>query len=201
MKNRLILFLMIPIFISCQKEIKKDYVLETKNFQSDLIAFYNSDQSPIKVENKKKFKGLTFFPIDEKYQVEANFTKIKDGKELEFQTSSGKIKRYVQYGKITFVLGGKTNELTIFQKSPIDPNHPNHLFLPFNDQTNGVSSYGGGRYIDLSTDEINDKVLIDFNKAYNPYCAYEEGYSCPIPPSENRLTIGIEAGVSYLQEE
>ncbi|APD07843.1 hypothetical protein UJ101_02343 [Flavobacteriaceae bacterium UJ101] len=201
MRNISIIFLIIFTMISCQKEMKKDATLGAKNFQSDLIAFYNSDQSPIKIENRKDFKGLTFFPVDKKYQVEVNFTKIQDGKVLEFQTSSGKIKKYVRYGKIAFEFDGKTNELTLFQKSPVDSDHPNHLFLPFNDRTNGVSSYGGGRYIDLNLDDIKDKFLIDFNKTYNPYCAYEDGYSCPIPPSENRLDIGVEAGVSYLEEE
>ncbi|MFV0530716.1 MAG: DUF1684 domain-containing protein [Flavobacteriales bacterium] len=136
--------------------------------------------------------------MHEKYQLEADFTRIQNGETLEFKTSSGRIKKYIRYGKIIFDLDGKTNELTVFQKTPIDPKHPKNLFIPFNDQTNGVSSYGGGRYLDLNTDDISNKILIDFNKAYNPYCAYEIGFSCPIPPGENRLKVKIEAGVSYV---
>ncbi len=198
MKKNIYFFLLIFIITSCQKEIKKDHNLEIKNFQSDLVAFYNSDESPIKLENRKDFKGLAFFPIEKQYQIEADFTLIEKGKVHDFQTSSGKVKRYKEYGQLTFDLNNQKNQLIVFQKDPIDPEYADYLFLPFSDKTNGISSYGAGRYLDLKENDIVDgKVQLDFNKAYNPYCAYEEGYSCPIPPVENRLAIKIEAGVSY----
>lgn len=198
MKNKLCYFLLIVMVVSCQKKIKKDYILEIKNFQSDLIALYNSNESPIRLENKKDFKGLSFFPINKSYRIEADFNPIENGKIHDFQTSSGVIKKYKEYGTLTFDLNGEKNQLIIFQKSPINTEYANYLFLPFNDKTNGTSSYGAGRYLDLTIEDIvQNKVQLDFNKAYNPYCAYEDGYACPIPPKENRLNIAIEAGVSY----
>ncbi|MFV0238013.1 MAG: DUF1684 domain-containing protein [Flavobacteriales bacterium] len=185
------------LVFSCQKKIKRDTLLEARNFQSDIVAFYNGSQSPIKIENKKKFKGITFFPVDKKYQIEADFTRIKEGEVLEFQTSSGEIKKYMRFGIIAFEFDEKMNKLTVFQKISEDSEDIEDLFLPFSDETNGISSYGGGRYINLSLRDIDRKMLLDFNKAYNPYCAYEDGYSCPVPPIENRLDISIEAGVSY----
>lgn len=190
--------MLIVMVVSCQKKIKKDYILEIKNFQSDLIALYNSNESPIRLENKKDFKGLSFFPINKSYRIEADFNPIENGKIHDFQTSSGVIKKYKEYGTLTFDLNGEKNQLIIFQKSPINTEYANYLFLPFNDKTNGTSSYGAGRYLDLTIEDIvQNKVQLDFNKAYNPYCAYEDGYACPIPPKENRLNIAIEAGVSY----
>ncbi len=86
--------------------------------------------------------------------------------------------------------------LLAYQNLDLLKNKPEYrkLFVPFNDYTNGVSSYGGGRYLDIDI-PAGDKTIIDFNFAYNPYCAYHDRWSCPIPPSENNLDIEVEAGV------
>lgn len=102
------------------------------------------------------------------------------------------------FGTIAFELDGETHRLTIYQSYPLTANDT-HLFLPFMDETSGVTSYGGGRYLDLSLNDVahTSTVTIDFNKTYNPYCAYSKYYSCPIPPSDNTLDVEINAGVSY----
>ena len=103
---------------------------------------------------------------------------------------------YKTFGTATFELEGKKLKLHIYQNQDLikKAEYTNHLFIPFRDQTNSNGSYGGGRYIDVEIPEGNT-IVIDFNKSYNPYCAYNDKYSCPIPPSENDLDIEIKAGV------
>ena len=113
-------------------------------------------------------------------------------------TTTERAPLYKKYGIAKFELNGTTLELSIYQNHDLNltSNNNNYLFLPFNDKTNGTSSYSGGRYIDLEIQKNNNnKIIIDFNKSYNPYCAYNHKYSCPIPPSENILPIEILAGV------
>ncbi|HWK57620.1 MAG TPA: DUF1684 domain-containing protein [Parapedobacter sp.] len=119
--------------------------------------------------------------------------------ELPFRmpTSDGTSKTYIRYAKVRFQLQGQDGELTLFRSQDLftDPRYRNHLFLPFTDETNGDETYGAGRYIDLSIDDIqNGSITIDFNTAYNPYCAYSSGYRCPLPPVENFLPVPIKAG-------
>lgn len=109
---------------------------------------------------------------------------------------------YVKYGEAYFELDGKELKLDIFQNIEASriPLYRNSLFLPFNDLTNGVTTYGGGRYIDLTIPK-EDVICIDFNKAYNPYCAYNYKYSCPIPPEQNNLDVEINAGVKLIRSK
>ena len=143
------------------------------------------------------YPGTQFFTIDETYKVKATFEYVKNAPWFALPTSSGKTKMYRQYGKLTFELNSQIQTLYVYQSQDLiqNPQYADHLFLPFTDATTGKESYETGRYIDLKIDDIkNNKVAIDFNKAYNPYCAYVSGYSCPIPPKENRLKIAIKAG-------
>ncbi|MDO3384294.1 DUF1684 domain-containing protein, partial [Gilvimarinus sp. SDUM040013] len=106
-------------------------------------------------------------------------------------------------GVASFTLKGKKFKLNIYQNQSLitSPEYKNHLFLPFNDLTNNTTSYEGGRYIDLEIPPAKSKIIIiDFNKAYNPYCAYNHKYSCPIPPADNFLDIEINAGVKKYQK-
>lgn len=172
-----------------------------EKFQNELVdAYANPKTTPLNADEKAKFKGITFFPIDKKYVVVADYTPIADGKIIPFPTSAGKIKHYKEYGTAKFQLDGKAQELTIYQSSPVMEEYADHLFLPFTDDTNGNTSYGGGRYIDLSIldlEKTKGKVIIDFNQAYNPYCAYSKRYNCPIPPGNNSMDVEVKAGVSY----
>jgi len=188
------------IFISCETR-KKAEVNSSDSFQINLVEFYsNPDTTPLDQAEKQNFVGITFFPIQKKYKINANYQPIENGKVIPFPTSAGKIKHYKEFGLVKFTLDGKEQELTIYQSSPIQEAYQEHLFLPFTDDTNGVTTYGGGRYIDLSLQDLdlqNNMVIVDFNQAYNPYCAYSERYNCPIPPGNNSMDIEINAGVTY----
>jgi len=165
-----------------------------KDSMRQYINDYVATHEVVKDDDKKY---LQFFAIDETYKVNAVFEHIKNTPWFALPTSSGKTRMYRQYGKLSFELGGKPQTLYVYQSQDLiqNPQYADHLFLPFTDATTGKESYETGRYIDLKTDDIkNNKVAIDFNKAYNPYCAYVSGYSCPIPPKENRLKIAIKAG-------
>lgn len=172
---------------------------ETVSYQKNLKQEWeNPETTPLKDDEKKDFKGITFFPIDHEFAVFADFTFIENGKTIPFPTSAKKVKYYKEYGKISFKLKGKAFELTVYQSDPLIAGYEHSLFLPFMDETNGYTSYGGGRYLDLEISDIQkNKAPIDFNKAYNPYCAYSKYYNCPIPPANNYLEAEINAGVSY----
>jgi uncharacterized protein (DUF1684 family) len=113
-------------------------------------------------------------------------------------TSTGRRPLYRKYGVLEFVLDGKPQQLTVYQSLDLlkTAKYRDYLFVPFTDRTNGHGSYGGGRYLDLSRQQVvGGQMILDFNRAYNPYCAYQTGYSCPVPPPENRLATEIKAGV------
>ena len=171
-----------------------------KEQQEKLVAFYaDTAVTPLKKYDFLTFQGIHFFPIDEKYNVKAKFKRTKNEKPFAMKTSGAKTPTYVKYGEITFKIDGKKLKLDVFQNLDLVKNNPkykNHLFLPFTDLTSGVSSYGGGRYIDLEI-PTSKSFYLDFNKAYNPYCAYTAGYNCPIPPKQNDLDVEILAGVAF----
>lgn len=149
------------------------------------------------VNTKKDKKYFRFFPADVKYKVSANFIALEDTVGFMMPTSSKKMKKFLRYGIVNFDIDGKPYQLHVYRNVALmsDPVYKNHLFLPFTDLTSGEESYGGGRYIDLeTTDIINHQLVIDFNKAYNPYCTYSDGYNCPVPPRENDLPVAIRAG-------
>jgi uncharacterized protein (DUF1684 family) len=162
------------------------------------LNVYYSDKktSPLKKKDLKKFKKLSFFQIDDSFRVVANFERTPNEPIFEMQTSTERLPLYAQYGIATFTIDEKEFSLRLYksQESKLNPEYADNLFLPFTDLTNGNETYGAGRYIDLKIPESNT-IIIDFNKAYNPYCAYNEEYSCPIPPRENDLDIEIKAGV------
>ncbi|MFC4632320.1 DUF1684 domain-containing protein [Dokdonia ponticola] len=183
--------------------LKQDehWVLEAQRHQDSLSDVYqNPATSILSKKQLKDFHGLEFYPIDLKFRVSATFTKTPDATPFDMALSSGRTREYVMYGIANFEIEGKTFTLPIYQNTYYR-DHPEHeygqsLFLPFTDYTSGDGSYGGGRYIDIEQSDIVDGTLsIDFNKNYNPYCAYTTGYNCPIPPAYNDLTIRIEAGV------
>lgn len=202
MMSRIIIAIITTIILmSCQTTKKNFDLVAIQKYQTELATFYTDPKTtPLVDEENTNFKGITFFPISEKYIVKAKFMPIKDGKVIPFPTSAKKIKNYKEYGTVTFTLDDVEQTLTIYQSYPIMEKYEDSLFLPFMDETNGVTSYGGGRYLDLSTRDLGRKVneiILDFNQVYNPYCAYSKHYNCPIPPANNVLDIEINAGVSY----
>lgn len=184
----------------CNSQEKRKHIGDSE-FQRKMNAdFKDASRSPLKKRDLKNFKGLSFFPIDNKFKVTANLKKLNDSTVYKFNTTTSRIVEYHKYGILTFVIDNKKHSLNLFKSVNSYGNkakYSNSLFLPFYDKTNGKTSYKGGRFIELKTFNISkDKtIVIDFNQAYNPYCAYNSKYSCPIVPSQNRLNIKIEAGV------
>ena len=172
-------------------------IKEIKGFQDGLNAEYkDTSSSPLRADKRKTFKGIQFFPINTKYIVTAHFKRTPGEKEIKVPTSGAEIQTYVKYGEAHFTLLGKEYTLGIYQSPELakKEQYKNYLVIFFKDQTSGKETYGGGRYIDL-TIPAGDTVTINFNKAYQPYCAYADGYNCPIPPKENYLPVRVEAGV------
>jgi len=156
--------------------------------------FISDEHSPLKAADTG---FLRFYAPDKAYCLNASFVLTPDSKPFKIATHSGKTKPYRQYGNITFSLKDQSFTLAVYQGLDLmkKPELQDYLFIPFNDLTNYETTYAGGRYLDLRMGDIKkDRIVLDFNKAYNPYCAFAEGYSCPIPPDENKLKVRIEAG-------
>jgi len=156
--------------------------------------FLKSPRSPLKENDLAK---LTFYEPDSTYRVEAIVQRTPYEQPFDLPTYDGQKQPYVKYAILTFQLHGKPQQLAIYRSLQLArvPQYRNYLFVPFKDNTNGKETYGGGRYMDLQIGDIQaGKLVLDFNKAYNPYCAYSEGYACPVPPAENGLNVAIQAG-------
>lgn len=198
MKQISILLLSFISVIGCsQNSSSTSHQDEVKMFQYDLnIKFADKKTTPLTKKDFKKFSSLNFFPIDSNYRVTAKFIRTPDETSFEMPTTTDRKSIEVKYGEAHFSIHGKKLKLSIYQNtaSMLKSAYKNYLFLPFTDKTNGNESYGGGRYLDLEIPN-GETITLDFNKAYNPYCAYNYKYSCPIPPRENNLDIAIKAGV------
>lgn len=177
-------------------------VAYAQNFNSEIVrhreeyksAFVKDKNSPLK---ENDLQNLHFFDADRNYQIKANVILLKNQQSFQMPTYDGTSKEFIRYAKVQFKLNGKDLELTLYRNIGlmVNPIYRNSLFLPFTDETTGITTYGGGRYIDLDIKDIKkNKITIDFNKAYNPYCAYSDGYRCPVPPEENDLPTSISAG-------
>jgi uncharacterized protein len=195
--NKILLFLLFSSFALAQN----DLVLAEK-FQLELNNSYaDSLKSPLTKEDFKHFKGLDFFSINEKYIVQATFIRTKKEKPFGMKTTTSRTPLYVKYGELHFLIDEKDFKLNVYQNKDLikKPGYADYLFLPFSDLTCGKESYIGGRYVDMRIQK--GKIwTIDFNKAYNPYCAYNYKYSCPIVPLENDLDIEIFAGVKKFHD-
>ncbi len=170
--------------------------LSVEEFQKEMNEEFKSEKSPLKPEDKEHFEGLEFFPINHEYQVLADFVRTPEEKPFAMATSTDRTPIYIKYGEASFELKGVKHTLSLYRNPKLSrmEQYKYYLFLPFTDLTNGNTSYGGGRYIDLLIPR-GDKIIIDFNKCYNPLCSYNDGYSCPVPPRENFLDAEIQAGV------
>ncbi|MFT5778952.1 MAG: hypothetical protein ACI837_001909 [Crocinitomicaceae bacterium] len=145
-------------------------------------------------EEVQSFGGLDYFDFDSTYQITATFKKSK-GKIFEMPTSTERLPKYRRYGIIEFTHAGTKCRLEVYQNMVLKKSkeHKDYLFIPFRDGSSSKDSYGGGRYLDVKIPK-GKELLIDFNLAYNPYCAYSHRYSCPIPPAANTLNVSINAG-------
>jgi uncharacterized protein len=180
------------------------------NFQQDIAQYRaekikentTGDRHPLVPGDEQ---WLRFFPPQEKYRVLAEFSAITDTTTFDMLTYSGKTRPYRRYGLLKFDLDGQEYRLTLYQNMTLihQPKYRDYLFMPFKDASNGVETYKGGRYLDLKTTDIRKGLIrLDFNKVYNPWCAYSDGYNCPVPPVENHLKVAILAGeMNYAGEK
>ncbi|NNE32749.1 MAG: DUF1684 domain-containing protein [Winogradskyella sp.] len=199
MKNLILLFLVL-ITVSCGPG-KEELLGETEWQRETNAMFKDASKSPLKVKDLKNFKGLDFFPFDSMYVVKAKLIRTPDSEWFKMKTTTGDVNEERTYGILKFKLKGKLFQLNLYQGRELmtTEDFKDYLFLPFLDDTNGNSTYPGGRYIDLRIPE-GDSILIDFNKAYNPYCAYNEKFSCPIVPRENYLSTEVKAGIKAFKK-
>ena len=198
MKNFYLFALLFSVSVLSQEE----KVLTSLEYQQNLnIEFADSLKSPLTEEDRLEFKTLNFFPIEDKFIVEATFMRTKREKTFQMKTSTDRTPLYIKYGELHFKIDGKEMKLNVYQNIELSKRKgfKDYLFLPFSDLTNGKESYIGGRYLDMKIPK-NYKVTIDFNKAYNPYCAYNYKYSCPIVPLENDMEIAIHAGIKKFHD-
>ena len=160
---------------------------ELEQFRAEKDEFFRDHpQSPLESGQKKAFTGLSYFPENDALQLEVKVDLLNDPNPIQMQTTTGNTQIYQRYGRFKFSVDGEDAELTIYQADY-------GYFLPFVDSLAGEETYPAGRY--LEPEELpGDRFLVDFNVAYNPYCAYNERWSCPITPAENRLKVPIRAG-------
>ncbi len=171
--------------------------IEVLKFRDELNRQYrDSTDSPLSEKDRDAFTHHDFYPYHEKYCFEARLVLTPDAPPFDMSTSSGKSKKYRTYGIAHFTIDEVDYKLEVYEslRLKVLPEYSDHLFLPFKDLTTGISTYGTGRFMDLVKSN-SDTLIIDFNQCYNPYCAYSDGYSCPITPSQNFINTTIEAGI------
>jgi len=177
---------------------QNDSLIESiKNFQNSLNEDYkNPEESPLSKKDLKTFTAHDFYEIDTNYYVKAKLIKTPEEKTFGMITTTERKPEYVKFGHLIFDLNGQTYQLDVFQMTILTQKegYEKYLFLPFTDSTNGNETYHIGRYIDLTIPD-GDEIMIDFNKSYNPYCAYSHDFSCPVPPEQNHLKTYIKAGI------
>lgn len=161
-----------------------------------VILDITGSPTPIPDTLLKTFSGLHYYPPDSSFVFEVSLRRLPSPKPVTLMTSTGVPRPMLRYGTFTFPIDGKQYTLTAFKSREKDP----HLFVPFKDATNSGETYGAGRYLDLDEHSGDSGYVLDFNLAYNPYCAYNSDYSCPIVPSENALPVAIPAGEKQLPE-
>ena len=170
------------------QDIDNEYVKSIQNLRSDKDSYFKKDTaSPIK--DKLNFKGLKYFEVNIDFKITGKIDKVTSGQTINVMMSGGEVEEYEAYGNVKFEIEGVKCTLKIF-KTP-----EGNLFLPFKDLTSNKETYGAGRYLDLGVNDVKDnQISIDFNKAYHPYCAYNQTFTCPVPPAENTLNVVVKAG-------
>ena len=200
MKKSLVLLVLLLHFLGFSQEQFDE--LKVKAFQDELNSeFAIKEKSPLTDEDRKVFESIDFFPANADFFVVADFKRTKKEKPFKMKTSTDRLPEYVKYGELTFTISGKNFKLNVYRNIELSKRKgfEDHLFLPFSDLTSGKETYIGGRYIDVKIPK-GDTMVVDFNTAYNPYCAYNYKYSCPIVPLENDLDIEIKAGVKKFHD-
>jgi len=160
---------------------------QLEEFRRDKDEFFKEDpQSPLTAAQKLNFNGLNYFPEDPALRLVLPVEEFETKEKIKMPTSTGEVQVYTRYGKIKFAVEEQPVELTVYASR-------DDFFLPFVDGLVGKETYGAGRYLEPVLAGAG-KLLVDFNYAYNPYCAYNENWSCPITPAENRVKVPLKAG-------
>jgi len=180
--------LLLPIACSRSTPAARDYVTTLQRERAEKDALFRTDAGPLTPQQRAMFRGLNYWQPAADFVVDAQLIAAAGLDSLQFPTSKGTFDPYVKLGRLQFELRRRPYELTLYRSV-----EGGHLFLPFIDRTSGRESYGAGRYIDLEL-AADGSTRIDFNRAYNPYCAYNAGWTCPLAPSENMLDLRVEAG-------
>lgn len=163
--------------------------------------FRDPEKSPLEKKDRKKFKGLRYYPVDLKYRVKATFVRNEHPVLFKMKTSGPRLPDYTKYGEVHFAIDGQEYTLEVYQSLDLmkRPGFEDYLFIPFTDATNGKETYDVGRYLEFHIPNT-ENVVIDFNQCYNPSCSYSAGFSCPIPPEANALPIEVKAGELKFKE-
>jgi hypothetical protein len=155
--------------------------------------FADHPQSPIPPERRDEFDGLSYYALDPDYRVQATIDRSENPQSVQLETTHGRTVTYRRVAVLRFALAGEERSLDALHQDGED-----ELFVPFSDETTGPETYDGGRYLDLDVDPTDlvdrETIVVDFNRAYSPFCAYSETFDCPKPPEENHLDLPIEAG-------
>lgn len=192
--NRSILLLLLTLGVlggHAQKLDTPGYMDSIKAFRADYIQTHEL------LTTTEQKALLRFYPLDPTFRVVARFEKYADSPWFPMPTSGRAPQIQRKYGRLTFAIHDTILHLMVYQSQALMQKEAtrDYLFIPFSDATSGIESYGAGRYIDCAIGDIQSgSLVLDFNKAYNPYCAYATGYNCPIPPRENDLPVAIQAG-------
>ena len=214
MKKVIVSVAFLIFFISCKQEKKyhdtkheekslvtSDKLADILKFQEKLNAeFKDPETSPLADRFRIDFETLDFFEPDTNYVIVAEFIRTPEALPFSMPTTTERESTEVLYGIVKFTLNGKKQELEVYQTPELitQEKYKDYLFLPFTDATNGEETYGGGRYLDLRIPSGN-RIVLDFNKAYNPYCAYNKKYSCPLVPAVNNIDAKIQVGVKAFE--
>ncbi|HOX82407.1 MAG TPA: DUF1684 domain-containing protein [Chryseolinea sp.] len=197
-KNILLLISIVVVLVSLfysfwGNQDQTTYINKIKKEREEKDHFMKtSDESPFR-KKRDEFSALKYYPVNPQFKIVADLTPVKDKNVMVLATSDGKEERYIEYAYAEFDFNGLHNKLLILEMMEMGPSK-GKLFLAFGDETSGDETYGAGRYIDVAKVMGSQTITLDFNNAYNPYCAYADEFSCPFPPAENLLKIAVTAG-------
>lgn len=198
--NRLLITLLIFAGCTCLKAQEYDFIKEIEQYRKEQNEeFMDPEKSPLTPKEQKNFKGHDFYPADPDYRVMAIFEATPKSRPFPLATSNGRTQLYRRIGILHFELKGKKLSLEAYEQARQWGRvlASDQVFLPVLDATSGETTYGAGRYMPVERGEKMRPWILDFNKLYNPFCAYNDRYVCPAVPSSNILDIAIEAGVRF----
>lgn len=192
-----LLFLLSFLIFANLTFAQSNYDAKIKEYQNEMNReFADSATSPLTKQDLLRFKHLIFFPVDSMFCITARYEITPNDTIFEMITTTSRRPLYQRVAIVYFKIDTVDCKLNVYKNIDLSKKtgFEDYLFIPFTDATNGIETYAGGRYLDVRIPN-SDTLILDFNKAYNPYCAYNKKYSCPVPPAENDLNVRIVAGV------